>query len=282
MPCTAPTAPALSTAIFKPANILLDEDDNAYLADFGFAKNLGAHAPAQQTQAGAVVGSLAYLSPEQIQAEPVNPQSDIYCLSLVFYEMLTGQKPFPGPTPIDFIQQHLNMPVPPLNAQLAANRPDSCAALDPIIARASAKVPAERYPDIKAMLADIQQALHLPAASGLFNQPALPNPATTRSRQADLDNPFKGLRAFSEADSADFYGRATLIQELLGRLAEPGELARFLAVVGPSGGGKSSVVKAGLIPVLRQGGLPVRKTGLLWRCCRAAVRWKNWRRPCCG
>ena len=70
------------------------------------------------------------------------------------------------------------------------------------------------------------------------------------------DNPYKGLRAFGESDAADFFGREALIQQLLVRLGEGGDLSRLLAVVGPSGSGKSSVVKAGLIPALRRGGLP--------------------------
>jgi WD40 repeat protein/class 3 adenylate cyclase len=69
-------------------------------------------------------------------------------------------------------------------------------------------------------------------------------------------NPYKGLRAFQEADAPDFFGREALVERLLGRMAEEGELRRFLAVVGPSGSGKSSVVRAGLVPALRQGRLP--------------------------
>ena len=61
----------------------------------------------------------------------------------------------------------------------------------------------------------------------------------------EIANPFKGLRAFNEADSENFFGRETLIQQLLARLSEGGDLSRFLAVIGPSGSGKSSVVRAG-------------------------------------
>ena len=61
-----------------------------------------------------VIGSLEYISPEQIQADRVKPQSDIYCLGIMFYEMLTGHKPFQGVTPVDYIQQHLTEPLPPL------------------------------------------------------------------------------------------------------------------------------------------------------------------------
>src|SRR5262249_38341736 len=70
-----------------------------------------------------------------------------------------------------------------------------------------------------------------------------------------LVNPYKGLRAFQEADAPDFFGRAALTEQLLARLVDGGDV-RFLAVVGPSGSGKSSLVRAGLIPALRQGGLP--------------------------
>lgn len=69
-------------------------------------------------------------------------------------------------------------------------------------------------------------------------------------------NPYKGLRAFQEADAPDFFGRQTLIEQLVARLGEPDELARFLAVVGPSGSGKSSLVRAGLLPAIRAGALP--------------------------
>jgi WD40 repeat protein/DNA-binding SARP family transcriptional activator len=69
-------------------------------------------------------------------------------------------------------------------------------------------------------------------------------------------NPYKGLLAFQEADAPNFFGREALTDRLVARLGEEGEAGRFLAVVGPSGSGKSSLVKAGLIPVLRQGALP--------------------------
>jgi serine/threonine-protein kinase len=77
----------------KPANILLDEAGNAYLADFGIAKDLGEGR--QLTAMGAVVGTPDYISPEQILGDGVSPQTDIYSLGAVLYEMLTGEKPFP-------------------------------------------------------------------------------------------------------------------------------------------------------------------------------------------
>ncbi len=225
----------------KPANILLDEDGNAYLADFGIAKNLGN--VDELTQADAIVGSPNYISPEQIRSEFVRPQTDIYCLGVMLYELLTGALPFQGPTPIDVMHSHLTAPLPPL----AARRVGLPAALDQVIAQATAKDPLQRYPDVDDMLADWRKAL---SGAGAVTVPA-PAKALT-----DADNPYKGLRAFGEGDAADFFGRDAITQQLLARLGEGGDLSRFLAVVGPSGCGKSSVVNAGLIPALRRGGLP--------------------------
>ena len=78
----------------KPGNILLDEDGNAYLADFGIAKNLSTPNFEDQTQADVIVGSPAYISPEQIRSEFVRPQTDIYALGVMLYELLTGTTPF--------------------------------------------------------------------------------------------------------------------------------------------------------------------------------------------
>jgi WD40 repeat protein/DNA-binding SARP family transcriptional activator len=94
----------------------------------------------------------------------------------------------------------------------------------------------------------------------LDQDPALDLPATATPPGADLPdrrtrslrNPYKGLRPFEEADAPDFFGREALTEQLVARLAE----TRFLVVVGPSGSGKSSVVRAGLIPALRNGALP--------------------------
>jgi serine/threonine protein kinase/DNA-binding XRE family transcriptional regulator len=89
----------------KPANILLDEDQNTYLADFGVAKNLGSPEHTSDTMLASIIGSPAYICPEQIRAEPIRPQADIYSLGVLLFHLLTGRQPFQGPTPIDYAQQ---------------------------------------------------------------------------------------------------------------------------------------------------------------------------------
>jgi WD40 repeat protein/serine/threonine protein kinase/DNA-binding XRE family transcriptional regulator len=237
----------------KPANILLDADQNAYLADFGIAKDLGGAAE-KSAFGGAYVGSPAYSSPEQIRAEPVTPQSDIYALGILLYELLTGQKPFVGPTPVAYIQQHLNTAMPPL-IERRSGLPD---ALDRTIQRATAKVPSARFASVAELVAEVRAAIgERPVTRQVgLTQPPVAAPPTAVLDLEDADNPYKGLRPFDEADAAAFFGREGLIQQLLSRMGESGELTRFLAVIGPSGSGKSSVVRAGLIPALRSGGLP--------------------------
>jgi WD40 repeat protein/transcriptional regulator with XRE-family HTH domain len=244
----------------KPANVLLDEEGNAYLADFGIAKQL-ANPDASATQEGLFIGSPAYSSPEQLRLEGVTAQTDIYCLGIMLYELLTGRRPFEAGTPLELAQQQLREPTP----GLAIHRSGLPEALDAVIQRATAKLPGARFADVLELTRAFEEAINH-SLDGIY---AVAVPAVGQASAVlatavptqildlpDADNPYKGLRAFDEADSGDFYGREALVQQLLGRMAEGSELARFLAVIGPSGSGKSSVVRAGLVPALRRGGLP--------------------------
>ncbi len=249
----------------KPANVLLDADGNAYLSDFGIAKDVGVITATDETLDDALVGSPEYLTPEQITNGPITPQTDLYSLGVLLYEVLRGARPF-GQLPLaEQLARQLTDPLP------ALERADLSHALDAVIQQATAKRPADRYPDAVSLLADWQRAVTQGdgKASRTYDLPVMEQVAiTSRSgtwtapdndttvTAVQLENPYKGLRAFAEADAADFFGREVLTQQLLERLAEEHPAERLLAVVGPSGSGKSSVVRAGLIPALRCGGLP--------------------------
>ncbi|MCC7445912.1 MAG: protein kinase [Anaerolineae bacterium] len=301
----------------KPDNVLLDEDGNTYLADFGIAKNLGG----EDVEAGnMVVGSPAYLSPEQITGETVTPLADIYSLGITLYELLTGQLPFVGVTGVQLMQKHLRDPLPPLRTR----RPELDPKMDAVIQKATAKRPADRYPDAPSVAKEFRRAIgaagKLATGQRLAVRPTEPIAPTRRAedmetmppgfapdigesptigpdahvmptREAvpaspenrtitpadevegipstltyeatvveeptgEIDNPYKGLRAFQQADADDFFGREALVEQLIARMKDTGTQGRFLAVVGPSGSGKSSVVRAGLLPALRNGALP--------------------------
>jgi serine/threonine-protein kinase len=136
----------------KPANILLCDDGRAKVADFGIAKAAieaiedatGAGAGSGNhdlTQSGAIVGTAKYLSPEQVNGEPVDGRSDVYALGVVLYEMVCGRAPYSGDTDVALAMQHLSAsPLPP--RQVRAGIPRS---LEVVILRAMAKRPDERY-----------------------------------------------------------------------------------------------------------------------------------------
>ena len=223
----------------KPANILFDEDQNAYLSDFGIAHD--SLEKRDRARDGEGTARPDYLSPEQLQDGPISPQTDIYSLGAILYEMLTGEKPFASPNSVKSIQNHLLATVPPVSS----TRPDLPAEIDDVVRQATEKEPGKRFASVMAMAEAFRSAVapQLPAreVSATGMHPDLP-----------VANPYKGLRPYQQADALDFFGREALTAQLLNRIAE----SHFLAVVGPSGSGKSSVVKAGLIPALRQGAVP--------------------------
>jgi WD40 repeat protein/serine/threonine protein kinase len=244
----------------KPANILLDTEGNAYLSDFGIAKQIDKNAVArednEQRQA-----SLHYASPELLSYSPVNFRSDIYSMGILLYEMLTGELPFKGENPDELMFKHMYEDVPPL----IATRPDLPETLNKIVQTATAKNPRTRYSDPNELAAEVRAAISgflQPRQAALLaaatNHTAITEPVKKREFSlADLplppSNPYKGLRPFKEADAKDFFGRDTLLERLLKRMQEPN--GALLGVVGASGSGKSSVVRAGLIPRLKQGAL---------------------------
>src|SRR5690606_12675764 len=136
----------------KPSNILLDEEGNAYLADFGIVKMLG-----EMAGQDAVASSLDCLSPEQARGEPVTPLTDIYSLGVVLYELLTGEHPFHQCSPVERFYKHLNDPLPGIETL----EPGVQEAINAVIQKATAKNPTHRYADVLAMAAAFRQAIQL-------------------------------------------------------------------------------------------------------------------------
>jgi serine/threonine-protein kinase len=131
----------------KPHNIVVGSDGRLKVTDFGIARS-GA---SQMTEAGSIVGTAQYLSPEQARGAPVDPRSDIYSLGIVLYEMLTGQVPFTGDTPVEIAMKHLSqIPDPP-----SSLRPEVPHDLDAVVLRALAKDPDQRYASAEEMDADL-------------------------------------------------------------------------------------------------------------------------------
>jgi len=230
----------------KPANILLDEDGNAYLSDFGIATLTGLAGFMNTTALKSLdvksSGSLGYLSPEVAQKGQVGVQTDIYSFGVVMYELLIGEHPFPDAFGNDLIDMHLHETLPLVHPR----NPELSPEVDAVIQRATAKDPRERYADPLTLAEDFRIAIK----SGVHMVPGF------LTSLEEIQNPYKGLRPFHEADADDFFGRESLVERLLKRMENRDITGRFLAVVGPSGSGKSSVVKAGLIPALRKNALP--------------------------
>ncbi len=133
----------------KPQNVLMTPDGVAKLTDFGIAHSIDAtHG---LTMAGQIVGTAAYLSPEQAKGQPVTAASDVYSVGAVLFEMIAGRPPFAADTAMATALMHVDDPVPDVRAL----RRDASPAIAAVIARAMAKRPADRYPSAAAMAAEL-------------------------------------------------------------------------------------------------------------------------------
>ena len=138
----------------KPQNVLIDAEGRAKITDFGIARELETDG---LTKTGRVLGTTDYVSPEQAMGREVDARSDIYSLGILLYEMLTGDVPFKAETLVGVAMKHVNEPMP----DVQRTRRDASSALAAVIDRSTAKEPKKRYPDMGAMLDDLEGALEV-------------------------------------------------------------------------------------------------------------------------
>lgn len=218
----------------RPANLLLDGDGATYLADFGIA------IPTAQTDDLPIL-SPAYAAPEVLRSEPSGVAADVLSLGVTVFELLTGRLPFADTTErVELVRRQMHDALP----SVRSTRSDLPGGVDDVISRATAKAPGDRFATVAAFVDAM--------AAELTPSPARGSGERRLVSTGPIDNPYVGLTAFAEEDAPRFFGRERLVAELIDEV----EQRRFVAVVGPSGSGKSSVVRAGLVPAIRQGGVP--------------------------
>lgn len=226
----------------KPSNILLDTDGNAYLGDFGVAvytvEDGGRTEPA---------GSPVYAAPEQLNGLPVGPTADVYGLAVTVWELLCGGLPS-ADAPVGALLDGRPAARLPSLAQI---RPDLPASLDAVLRRATEADPFRRFQTMSEFVQAFRAAASTTPRTADSELPVLLSTDTIVPGR-DVVNPYKGLRPFGIGDAHDFFGRDEVVQQLVDLVA----VSRFVVVVGPSGAGKSSVVRAGLLPALREGRVP--------------------------
>jgi serine/threonine-protein kinase len=141
----------------KPQNVLIDAEGRAKVTDFGIALSQESDG---LTKTGRVLGTTDYVSPEQAMGREVDARSDIYALGILLYEMLIGEVPFKAETLVGVAMKHVNDPMPDVQRR----RPGTSAAVASVVERATRKEPKKRYPDMGAMLADLEGALEVEIA----------------------------------------------------------------------------------------------------------------------
>ena len=166
----------------KPANLTLTHDGLPVILDFGIARILG---ETQYTMTGALIGSPAYMSPEQGQSARVDGRSDLYSLGVVLYEMVTGRPPFEEDTPMATLIKHITVPVP----MPTEFRPDVPPALEKVILKVLAKNPEERFQSGVDLAAALRQAVRLPVDDSLLRDPIKPIAQVSVSEELSPTDP---------------------------------------------------------------------------------------------
>ncbi|HEV7507787.1 MAG TPA: serine/threonine-protein kinase [Thermoanaerobaculia bacterium] len=177
----------------KPANLLLNENGEVVVADFGIAR---ADSGPGLTTTGIAIGTPQYMSPEQILTpDQIDRRSDIYSMGVVLYELLTGRKPFDSGSQFSVLQAHVTEPPPPLRGI----DPSISPALEAVVMRALAKKPEDRYPACDALIRDLDLAASVPEG----NQALVRVPVGATVRASSLTDPSLAPRQLPSASPAE-------------------------------------------------------------------------------
>jgi predicted Ser/Thr protein kinase len=146
----------------KPQNVLLTEDGEAKVTDFGIARSVDRDVRGGLTQTGTVMGTSDYIAPEQARGSKASVGTDVYSLGVVLHELLTGELPFRGENFVAVAMRHINEPVPSVRDV----RPDVSPRLDAAMQRAMAKDAKQRFPSMDAFAAELEACLVEPEGNG--------------------------------------------------------------------------------------------------------------------
>jgi len=173
----------------KPQNVLMNGDDQAKVTDFGIARSIDVDVSVTQT--GTVLGTSAYIAPEQASGGDITPQTDVYSLGVVLYELLTGEVPFPGESFVAVAMKHINEPAP----SVLERRPDTPPRLAAAVDRALAKNPAERFASMDDFVSELSACLaELGPEADADATMIVPAASASSARAARDSRPPRGVR----------------------------------------------------------------------------------------